>query len=79
MSTVPVVGQKAQFFPSTYGIASDAPKPGPLSAVVTQVWGPSCVNLEVTLGTGEKSYPSSVAVATPGFAQPNGYYCTLDA
>jgi hypothetical protein len=76
--SIPVVGQAAQFHPSTYGLPAGT-NPSPQPAVVTHVWGPSCVNLEVTLGNGEKSYPTSVSVVTPGYGQPSGYFCTLEA
>lgn len=72
------VGTPVWFYP--YGHdpgAANPPHRQRCPGVVSRVWTDTCVNLEITLPSGAKEYPTSVLVWRLGIDKPTGYFCEL--
>jgi len=65
--TKPVEGGKVTFFPHAET---------PIPALITKVWGDTCVNVEYAVGDEIKS-PTSVFLWSEGLPKPEQYYCVL--
>ena len=73
--TKPTVGRVLHYYPAKSDPGGIAPG-GPLAAIVSWVWGDTCVNLCVIGSDGRTFARTSVPLAQDGEAMPDaGGYC----
>ena len=71
----PTVSRIVHFFPAS----SDPLGPGPLAAIVSRVWSPTCINLGVFDGNGNSHSRTSVLFHQEGAPKPAVGYATWPA